>query len=295
MLKVLGTSRPPFLVLGPVCVLLAAAISYAVTSGIHPVRLILILIAAVSAHVSVNALNEYSDFRSGLDARTEPTPFSGGSGTLVQNPHLHTQALWLGLIALGIAMVIGLYLILTVGAMLLPIGVLGLLMVLLYTDFITRWPLLCLIAAGTGFGPVMVWGSAVALSASPMPQALWASLPVFFAVNNLLLLNQIPDMEADQTVGRRTFPMVYGLTATARTYGLFVAAGGASLILAVVAGGLPTGALAGLAAIALAAFVATRLRAAVMERERLLPLLALNVLACVSLPALMAAGLLILV
>jgi len=42
----------------------------------------LALLGAFLAHVSVNTLNEYYDFKSGLDLETIRTPFSGGSGAL---------------------------------------------------------------------------------------------------------------------------------------------------------------------------------------------------------------------
>ena len=47
--------------------------------------LILALAGGLLAHISVNALNEYLDFTSGLDLTTLRTPFSGGSGTLPAN------------------------------------------------------------------------------------------------------------------------------------------------------------------------------------------------------------------
>ena len=53
--------------------------------------LMLVLIGAVSAHISVNTFNEYFDFLSGLDAKTVKTPFSGGSGALVENPNHEMQ------------------------------------------------------------------------------------------------------------------------------------------------------------------------------------------------------------
>ncbi len=40
----------------------------------------LALLGAFLAHISVNTLNEYFDFKSGLDLETIKTPFSGGSG-----------------------------------------------------------------------------------------------------------------------------------------------------------------------------------------------------------------------
>jgi len=36
--------------------------------------------ATLSAHIAVNTLNEYMDFKSGLDYETLKTPFAGGSG-----------------------------------------------------------------------------------------------------------------------------------------------------------------------------------------------------------------------
>ena len=48
--------------------------------------------------------------------------------------------------------------------LLLPIGLLGLVLVVSYTPWITRHPLLCLVAPGLGFGPVMVLGTLVALT-----------------------------------------------------------------------------------------------------------------------------------
>jgi 1,4-dihydroxy-2-naphthoate octaprenyltransferase len=37
-------------------------------------------------HGAVNAFNEYEDIKSGLDFKTQRTPFSGGSGTIVPVP-----------------------------------------------------------------------------------------------------------------------------------------------------------------------------------------------------------------
>ena len=58
----------------------------------------LIVIGAVSAHISVNMLNEYFDFKSGLDLKTEITAFSGGSGALPDNPEMAGTILIIGLV-----------------------------------------------------------------------------------------------------------------------------------------------------------------------------------------------------
>ncbi|MGD9094279.1 MAG: prenyltransferase, partial [Chromatiales bacterium] len=82
----LASARVPFLLLTLVLVLLGVACASTVTQEMEWEKLAIILLTAVSAHVSVNALNEYFDFRIGLDAVTDKTPFSGGSGALPNNP-----------------------------------------------------------------------------------------------------------------------------------------------------------------------------------------------------------------
>ncbi|OOY42079.1 prenyltransferase, partial [Solemya velum gill symbiont] len=81
------SARPPFLILTLSCISLGVAIALS-TPGVdvHLVDVFLILLAGIASHISVNAFNEYFDFRSGLDELTERTPFSGGSGLLPTHP-----------------------------------------------------------------------------------------------------------------------------------------------------------------------------------------------------------------
>ena len=92
----LASARLPFLVLTPVSILLGLACALTVTQEIDWLKLAIILLTAMSAHVSVNALNEYGDFRIGLDDVTERTPFSGGSGALPAHPKQARSVLLLG-------------------------------------------------------------------------------------------------------------------------------------------------------------------------------------------------------
>ena len=84
----LGVIRGRFLLLALTCVALgiAAALKTRDLDGGFVVDALLVLLGALAAHAGVNALNEYSDYRSGLDLQTRRTPFSGGSGTLVAQP-----------------------------------------------------------------------------------------------------------------------------------------------------------------------------------------------------------------
>lgn len=236
---IFGPMRLPFLVLVPACVVLGAATAAWTGSELNRFHLLLCLVGAVSAHISVNALNEYSDFKSGLDFNTKPTPFSGGSGILPEAPEKGHFALITGIITLIITAAVGIYFLYIIGLGLLPLGVLGLIIVVAYTDRLTKSPFLCLIAPGLGFGPLMVMGTDFVLSGTYSPTAFVASLVPFFLVSDLLLLNQFPDVEADKEVGRRHLPIVIGVEASVKVYIVFLWAAYAVVMLGGLSGMLP--------------------------------------------------------
>ena len=217
-----GPMRLPFVILTPVCVLLGLSIAVWKSAPLNVLHVILTFIGGISAHISVNAFNEYFDFKSGLDARTRRTPFSGGSGTLPQKPELANQALGTAITAFIITGLIGIYFLFVHGLMLLPLGLLGLFLLIAYTPWFARSPLLCLIAPGLGFGTLIVMGTAYVLTGHYSTTAFVASLVPFFLVSNLLLLNQFPDVEADRGIGRRHYPIVIGRRASSLIYGTFL-------------------------------------------------------------------------
>ncbi len=251
----LQTLRPPFLLLTPACVLLGYATAHSMQEQIEPALLLAVFVAALFAHISVNTLNEYHDFTSGLDLQTQRTPFSGGSGALPDHPELAATVLYTGLLSLGVVILAGAWFLYLRGLVLLPAGVTGLLVVVTYTRWLNRSPWLCLLAPGVGFGLLMVIGSHFVLTGAVSAASVTTALVPFLLVNNLLLLNQYPDIEADANAGRNHFPIAYGTAAANVVYGLSAGAAVATLLLGVRYELLPGLALAALAPLALA-FVA---------------------------------------
>jgi len=290
--NLLGPMRVPFLLLTPACVLLGVGTAYWQTGHLAAWWHIgLVLVAALAAHISVNALNEYVDFKTGLDLRTQRTPFSGGSGTLPQQPTLAPAALWIGLISLLVLSLIGAYFVALRGWTLAMIGLLGILVIVAYTPLITRLPVLCLIAPGLGFGPLMVIGTHLALGGELSATVVVASLVPFFLVNNLLLLHQFPDVEADRSVGRHHYPILLGRQRSAYIYALFLGLAYLSVVVGVVGGVLPATSLLGLlAAILLPRVIRGVLRHA-DDLPHLMPYLGLNVILNLITPVLVAVGL----
>ncbi len=289
--RLMGPMRVPFLPLTLSCVLLGVATAFHAQGRVAWPLAILSLLAALAAHVSVNALNEYLDFRSGLDLKTKRTPFSGGSGVLPADPAAAPLALAIAVVAFVVAAAIGLGLVVLRGAALVPLGIAGLLLVVAYTAWITRHPWPCLVAPGLGFGPIMVGGTHIVLTGRIDEVALWATLIPFFLVNALLLLNQFPDVEADRAAGRRHLPIAWGRPRAAHAYVVLLILAYVSLVAGVLAGALPWQCLLGLGTIALAIPAARDTLRHSDDIDALLPAMARNVAVNLATPVLVAVGL----
>ena len=290
---IFGPMRLPFLILTPACVLLGAATASWSGAQLDPYYLALAFVGAVAAHISVNALNEYHDFKSGLDFNTSPTPFSGGSGTLPKAPEKAHIALLTGLFSLTVTAAVGVYFLFVRGLWLLPVGLLGIVIIVAYTKWITKNPLLCLIAPGLGFGPLMVMGTDFVLSGSYSSTSLVASLVPFFLVSDLLLLNQFPDVEADRGVGRHHFPIAVGKKVSVKLYVAFLACSYLAIIFGYIAGSLPLEGLLALGSILLAVPTARGVARFANDVPSLVPYMGRNVIIIVLTPVLLAIGLFI--
>jgi 1,4-dihydroxy-2-naphthoate octaprenyltransferase len=289
----LGPMRVPFLVLTPACVSLGVGTAVWTSGSINLIHAVLILIGAVCAHISVNAFNEYFDFKSGLDSRTTRTPFSGGSGTLPARPDLARPALNIACLTLVLASLIGMYFLSVRGLALLPLGLVGVFVIITYTTWWTRHPLLCLMAPGLGFGPLMVMGTDFILTGRYSGVAFVASLLPFFLVNNLLLLNQFPDVEADRSIGRKHFPIVAGRQTSSLIYSAFLFLAYLILLAGAWLHYLPSTSLLGLLTLLIAVPVSVNAFRHAEDAQKLIPFMGLNVIISIATPALTAIGLLI--
>ncbi len=291
MKNLLGPMRVPFLILTPACVVLGLGTAVWSSGGVSAFHVVMALVGAVASHISVNSFNEYFDFKSGLDFKTQRTPFSGGSGTLPANPELARQALTTAIASLVIVCVVGLYFLRARGLGLLPLGLAGVLVVVIYTPWLAHNALICLIAPGLGFGTFMVGGTHFVLTGEYSWTAFIASLVPFFLVSNLLLLNQFPDVEADRSVGRRNFPIVVGRKASSVIYGAFLLLAFLSIVFGVWLGYLPRAGLLGLVALVLAVPASIGAYRFADDMKRLAPYLGLNVIINLVMPVLVAIGL----
>ena len=210
--SVVGVIRAPFLLLALVPPIAVATEAYRLGFTTNFALMGTGLLLCLLAHVAVNALNEYQDFQSGLDFLTKRSPFNGGSGALVAMPQHAKLALWISTFAL-ILVLIGGYLVASLGSLrTYVLGAIGVMIIVSYTRWLTKRPVLCLIAPGFAFGPIMVLGMADINHVPWTANLLLQSFALFCLVSCLLLINQIPDRKADEQVGRRHWVIAYGVS-----------------------------------------------------------------------------------
>ena len=200
--------RAPFLPLSVVLAFLGTCIAW-YDGAFHLGHALLAFFGLLLAHISVDVLNEYFDFKSGVDLKTQRTPFSGGSGALPAGLVSPRQALWLGLGTFLAIIPIGIYFAVTLGWLLLPLLLVAAACILLYTPLMLKmgWPEW---APGLGMGALPVLGAYFVQTGDYTVPAIVACIPSGILVHNLLLINEFPDVEADATGHRRTLPIFIG-------------------------------------------------------------------------------------
>ena len=208
--------RPQYLLLPVILVFLGSALAW--HDGFFNIWDALIaMVGLVLCHMSVNIINDYFDFITGVDLKVERSPFNGGSGILPAGLMKPKHALWYGIICFVLAMPVGAYFMITKGWTLLPILVLGGICILMYTPMILKvdfpeW------SPGLGLGILPVLGAYFAQTGFYSAHALIASIPSGLLVMNLLLLNEFPDVEADKIANKRTLPIRIGMKGAAIVY-----------------------------------------------------------------------------
>jgi 1,4-dihydroxy-2-naphthoate octaprenyltransferase len=239
-----GVARAPFLLL-PVTLVAAGAGAAAYDDQASVPATVLAVIGLVALHAAVNAFNEASDMRSGIDLQTTRTPFSGGSGTLPSGAIPVGAAVGVGVAGSCIGLIVGLYFLSQLGWWpLAGIMALGAVAVLIYTQVFARTGS-GEVFAGLGLGLLPVVGAALVQRGTIGPAAWAAGVPAFLMTFNLLLLNEFPDEKADRAGGRLNLVLLLGRRRAAFVYAAAAVATPAVIVVAVLANGLPPLALVG--------------------------------------------------
>lgn len=178
---------------------------------------ILTFVGLLLWHMSVNVLNDYYDFRSGIDFKTRRTPFSGGSGILTSSLLGAESVFKFGLILFVLALPIWIYFLVARGVLLLPILTAGAFCVLLYTPILTKRRL-AEISSSIGIGILPILAFYFIQTGGYSLDVCIVALASGILMFNVHLLNEFPDVEADITGNRKNLPIILSRKKTSWFY-----------------------------------------------------------------------------
>jgi 1,4-dihydroxy-2-naphthoate octaprenyltransferase len=210
--------------------------AYAATLGtFKPLTFIATLLGALLIQIGTNLSNDYSDARRGADTEDRLGPVRVTAGGLVPPK----QVLIATYVAFGLAVLVGVYLIITAGWQLLLVGIASILAGVLYTGGPRPYGY-----EGLGevfvflfFGVVAVTGTFFAQIKELSWEAFVLAVPVGLLATAILMVNNTRDLETDRRAGKKTLAVRLGREKARIGYALLVYLAFATAPLAWVLGG----------------------------------------------------------
>lgn len=215
-------TRPMFLTASILPVLVGTSWGYRAAGELDLSALLWTIAAIACVHAAVNVLNDVFDDLGGSDRVNVGRifPYTGGS-RFIQNGVLSVRAMavW-GVVLLLLGGLFGAVLMLEKGVAVLWFGLAGVALGVLYSAPPVQLSARGLgeAAVGMGFGVLPVVGAAWLQSPGASLSALLPSVPVACWAMAILLINEVPDREADAAAGKRTLVVRLGLAKTAALY-----------------------------------------------------------------------------
>ena len=215
-------TRPKFFPASVLPVVVGTAWGVYATSSFDISVFVLALLATVCVHAASNVLNDVGDDAIGTDPRNEQRiyPYTGGSRFIQAGILTRSGMARLGATLIAIAALAGLLLLLQKGPVVLVFGLIGIALGVLYSLGPVKLSSLGLgeASVAAAFGVLPVTGAAWLQGAAIDTNLLLFSLPVSAWVAAILLINEVPDIEADGASNKNTLPVRLGLAGTARLY-----------------------------------------------------------------------------
>ena len=169
---------------------------------------LLSIVGIILAHASNNLLNDWTDYRGGVDTKDYPRA-QYGPHALIDN--LITERTMLIAVALFNILDLAIMTILTIwrGPIIIVFALSGLVTSLLYTGVLKKIAL-GEIASFVVWGPLMIAGTAYACGAALTPELWIQTVPFGLIVGAALMGKHIDKVEHDKKKNVRTIPVIFG-------------------------------------------------------------------------------------
>lgn len=225
--------------------LLASIIAIAVGLSLHwwqsgtiDIFHALVTVAGVMAlHASVDLLNDYWDFRRGIDTVTRRTKFSGGTGVLPEGLLKPSSVYRAGIFCLITGSLIGSYFVVVNGWVIAVLLGFAIISIYFYSTRIVDSGLAEIFVAIKG--TMIVLGTFFIQSQSLAAESVFAGIIVGVLSSLVLFIVSFPDHDADKQKGRKTLVIAAGKKNASYLYWVFPGISYSLIIAAVFMGLFP--------------------------------------------------------
>ena len=200
--------RVRFLLASIIAVSAGLAITWWNTSSITIFDAILTICGVLALHASVDLLNDYWDFKRGIDTTTHRTKMSGGSGVLPEGLLKPAQVYAAGITFLIIGTVIGIYFVATDGIVIGIILAFAVISIYFYSTKIVDWGLAEVFVAIKG--SMIVMGTYFVQTSQITESTVLAGIVIGVLSSLVLFITSFPDHDADKAKGRKTLVINLG-------------------------------------------------------------------------------------
>ncbi len=211
--------RVRFLLASVIAVSVGLSLNWWQNSSIDPLDAILIFFGVMALHASVDLLNDYWDFKRGIDTKTKRTKMSGGTGVLPEGLLKPSSVYRAGVAFLIIGSVIGGYFVITDGIIVGIILGFAILSIYFYSTKI--------VDSGLGEFFVAVKGSMIVIgtyyiqSGEITIESILAGIVVGVLSSLVLFIASFPDHDADKSKGRKSLVIAVGKEKAAKLFWIF--------------------------------------------------------------------------
>jgi len=200
--------RIKFILASIIAVSNGIAISYWKTGAVDPGYALLTYFGIMCLHISVDLLNDYSDFKRGIDTNTKRTRYSGGTGVIPENLISPRLIYCVGVVFLILGGLTGLYFVTIKGSVILILLSFAIISIYFYSTNIVNAGLGELFVAIKGC--MVVMGSYYIQSDTIDLTSIFVGIIIGLLSAVVLLVTSFPDYEADKKSGRRTLVILSG-------------------------------------------------------------------------------------
>jgi len=211
--------RVRFLLASVIAVLVGLALNWSQNGTIDYFNAILTFAGVLALHASVDLLNDYWDFKRGIDTKTTRTKMSGGTGVLPEGLLKPTSVYQAGVAFLILGSLIGSYFIITYGILIAIILGFAILSIYFYSTKI--------VDSGLGEFFVGVKGSMIVIGAFYIQsgevniESILAGIVVGTLSSLVLFIASFPDHDADKSKGRKTLVIAVGKEKASKLFWAF--------------------------------------------------------------------------